>query len=113
MPIFVVYTNLPKDKIPKDFLEQACAFISKELGKPEHLVVVRVNADQMMSVGNSSDLCASIELRNITDGAKIKEHAVNITDFVERTLNIPKDRFFINFTNERGEDISFKGKTFG
>ncbi|XP_062612185.1 macrophage migration inhibitory factor homolog [Saccostrea cucullata] len=112
MPNFVVYTNLPKDKIPKDFLQQACAFISKELGKAENYITVRVNADQMMSMGNSDDPCASVELKNITDGAKNKEHAVNITEFVERTLNIPKDRFMITFTNERREDISFNGKTF-
>ncbi|XP_061198054.1 macrophage migration inhibitory factor-like [Saccostrea echinata] len=112
MPTFAVYTNLSKDKIPKDFLQQACAFVAKELDKPEHYVIVRVHADPMMCIGMSSDPCASIEVKNITDGAKNKEHAVNITNFVESTLNIPKDRFFITFTNLRKEEVALNGKTF-
>lgn len=35
MPTFAVYTNLPNDKVPGDFLQQASAFVAKQLGKPE------------------------------------------------------------------------------
>ena len=35
MPLFVLYTNLPKDKIPEDFLQKTSAFLAKQLEKPE------------------------------------------------------------------------------
>lgn len=40
MPTFAIYTNLPKDKIPGNFLLDASSFIAKRLGKPESVWVV-------------------------------------------------------------------------
>lgn len=37
MPTFAVYTNLPKDNIPADFLQQTTAFLAKQLGKQEQV----------------------------------------------------------------------------
>ena len=37
MPLFVLYTNLPKDKIPEDFLQKTSAFLAKQLEKPENV----------------------------------------------------------------------------
>ncbi|XP_022337850.1 macrophage migration inhibitory factor-like [Crassostrea virginica] len=112
MPTFVVNTNLPKDKIPPDFLQQTSAFLAKQLEKPEFYVVVRVNPDQMMITAGTNEPCAIVELHNITDGAKNKENAEAITNFIESTLAIPKSRFYVIFTNLRREDIAFQGKTF-
>ncbi|XP_011415194.2 macrophage migration inhibitory factor homolog [Magallana gigas] len=112
MPTFAVYTNLPNDKVPGDFLQQASAFLANQLGKPESYVTVRVHPGQMMTHGGSSDLCASVELYNITDGAKNKEHAAAIAKFVESKLSIPQNRFYVTFTNLRREDVALDGKTF-
>lgn len=59
-------------------------------------VTVRVHPGQMMTHGGSSDLCASVELYNITDGAKNKEHAAAIAKFVESKLSIPQNRYSVD-----------------
>lgn len=107
-----MYTNLPNDKVPGDFLQQASAFVAKQLGKPESYVTVRVHPGQMMTHGGSSDPCASVELYNITDGAKNKKHAEAIAEFVESKLSIPQNRFYVTFTNLSREDVALDGKTF-
>lgn len=50
----------------------------------------------MMTHGGSSDPCASVELYNITDGAKNKEHAAAIAKFVESKLSIPQNRYSVH-----------------
>lgn len=54
MPTFAVYTNLPNDKVPGDFLQQASAFLANQLGKPESVcchfflcVLSRLNMKRM------------------------------------------------------------------
>lgn len=54
MPTFAVYTNLPNDKVPGDFLQQASAFLANQLGKPESVcchfflcVLSRLNIKRM------------------------------------------------------------------
>uniref|UniRef100_A0A8W8K680 L-dopachrome isomerase n=1 Tax=Magallana gigas TaxID=29159 RepID=A0A8W8K680_MAGGI len=74
-------------------------------------VTVRVHPDQMMTLGGTSDPCASVELCNISDGAKTKEDAVAIANFLENKLSIPQSRFYITFTKQSGKDISHGGKT--
>lgn len=37
MPTFAVYTNLPKDNIPADFLQQTTVFLAEQLGKQEQV----------------------------------------------------------------------------
>ena len=39
MPVFVLNTNIPVDKIPKSFLTDTSKLIAKELGKPETVSV--------------------------------------------------------------------------
>ena len=34
MPHFRIETNVPEDKIPKDFPSQLCGVLAKSLGKP-------------------------------------------------------------------------------
>ena len=40
MPIFAIYTNLTKEKIPPNFVLDASKFIAERLGKPESVSVV-------------------------------------------------------------------------
>lgn len=42
-----------------------------------------------MTYGGTSDPCASVELYNNSDGAKTKEDAVAIANFLENELSIP------------------------
>ncbi|XP_052073223.1 macrophage migration inhibitory factor-like [Mytilus californianus] len=113
MPTFAIYTNLPKDKIPGSFILDASSFIAKRLGKPESYVTVRVHPDQMMSHGGSTDPCGSVELYSIGAlGEKNKEHAKEIADFIEKTLGIAQDRFYVTFVDLERGNVGLNGKTF-
>lgn len=47
----------------------------------------------VMTLGGTSDPCASVELYNISDGAKTKEDAVAIANFLENKLSIPQSKY--------------------
>nr|AYE92699.1 macrophage migration inhibitory factor [Sinohyriopsis cumingii] len=114
MPIFRIYTNTPKSEIPDGFLLQASHFIAKQLGKPESYVTVRIHPEQMMCHGGSTDPCASVELLSLGSlGPTNNEHAKAISDFIEKHLKIPRQRFFINFVDLDSSNIALGGKTFG
>ena len=71
-------------------------------------VVVRVNPDQMMITAGTNEPCAIVELHNITDGAKNKENAEAITNFIESTLAIPKSRYIMYKLNFFGKFKEWK-----
>lgn len=60
MPVFVVNTNVPVDKVPAQLSANLVPVVAKALGKPESYVVVQVNAGVNLSWGkkneNKSDL---------------------------------------------------------
>ncbi|KAL4223994.1 hypothetical protein ACF0H5_017451 [Mactra antiquata] len=113
MPIFNVFTNLSKDKIPDFFLLDASKFIACLLGKPETYVTVRVVPDQMMSHGGSTEPCASVQLMSIGNlGDQNKCHSENIGSFLKEQLGIPNDRYYIIFTDVARNDCGYSGKTF-
>lgn len=113
MPTFNIFVSIPKSNIPDDFLMSASKFIAKQLGKPESYVTVRVVADQMMCHGGSSEPCASIQVYSIGAlGTRNKDHSRAIGQFIEDTLKIPQDRFYITFMDIKGSDCGYGGTTF-
>ncbi|KAK3595764.1 hypothetical protein CHS0354_025396 [Potamilus streckersoni] len=115
MPIFRIYTNILKCEIPDSFLFVATSFIAKLLEKPEPYVQVQVHAEQIMCHGGSTGPCASVELLSLGSlgPANNKEHAKAISDFIEKQLEIPRKRFFINFVDLDASNIALGGETFG
>ncbi|OWF44291.1 macrophage migration inhibitory factor-like [Mizuhopecten yessoensis] len=114
MPIFTVYTNKSSGKEEAtQFLLDASKFIASLLGKPEKYVTVRYHPDQLMSHGGTTDPCGSVELYSINLGTeRNNSFAEAIGEFIATKLTIPKDRFYVNFTDLKRTDVAIDGKTF-
>ncbi|XP_013772554.1 macrophage migration inhibitory factor homolog [Limulus polyphemus] len=114
MPVFTLNTNLPKDKIPDDFLKKTAEVIQQTLGKPISYVIVHVNPDQLISFGGGNEPCASATLMSIGALGKQenKKHSAALYKHIEKTLGITSDKMYIQYINANKADVGYVGKTF-
>ncbi|XP_069136089.1 macrophage migration inhibitory factor-like [Argopecten irradians] len=113
MPTFAIYTNVSKPEDTEQFLKETSKFVSEILGKPEKFVTVRFHPDQLMTHGGSTDPCGSVELYSIgLKTEKTNEYTQAIGDFIANRLTIPRDRFYVNFSNLERNEVGIDGKTF-
>lgn len=114
MPTFNIFVSIPKSDIPANFLQEASAFIAKQLGKPESYVTVRIVPDQMMCHGGSDEPCGSVQVMSLGNlgESKNKDHSRAIGEFLEKKLKISKDRFYITFFDIARHDCGYDGTTF-
>ncbi|CAI9737628.1 Hypothetical predicted protein [Octopus vulgaris] len=114
MPILIINTNLPRAKIPQDFLSKATEMMSKQIGKPSKYFTICVHPDLIMSHGGSDDPCASVYVASIGKlGPDVnKDHSANIGSFIHETLKIPMDRFYIQFNDLLPSNVGYNGTTF-
>ncbi|GIX79067.1 macrophage migration inhibitory factor [Caerostris extrusa] len=114
MPTFTLNTNVPKDKIPEDFLKSTAKLVAEILKKPISYVVVHVNPDQLMSWAGTSDPCAVATLGSIgslgtSQNAKISKA---LFDHVKDNLGINSDRMYITYVDLERANVGYLGTTF-
>uniref|UniRef100_A0A1W7RA73 L-dopachrome isomerase n=1 Tax=Hadrurus spadix TaxID=141984 RepID=A0A1W7RA73_9SCOR len=114
MPCFVLNTNLPKEKIPPDFVKSTAELVAKTLGKPLSYIVVHINPDQLMGWGGGSDPCALASLMSIgkLGVQENKKHAAALYKHIEKHLGIPGDRMYISFFDADKSNVGYTGTTF-
>ena len=114
MPYFAIQTNQPLDDTAKaDLLKSASAFIAELLGKSEAYVMVALDAGVPLSFGASRNPAAYVALRSIgLPTERCSEFAAKISHFLEATLQISKERVFIDFANLHRDRFAWNGKTF-
>lgn len=114
MPTFSLKTNVPKSKIPKDFVKNTADTVAKMLGKPKSYVVVHVVPDQLMSWGGTDDPCALLDILSIgkLGREENKKHSAVLSDYVGKHLGIDKDRMYITFHDADKAIIGYNGTTF-
>jgi len=124
MPILIVNTNdSPAPEKINKFITKASSVVAEALGKPESYVTVFVNTNSnyancitVASFGGSQDPCAIVELQSIgsfSDAAKTNQLAASLTNVIHQELGIPKNRFYIRFTELKASHVAFNGQTFG
>ncbi|CAH1647354.1 unnamed protein product [Spodoptera littoralis] len=95
MPIFKLFTNLPKSQIPTDFVNKILPVLSRTVKKPAHLFICMVSSDCSLSFGgNSTDPSAVATLESIGNFG-VEENrliAKEVTEFIEKELGIPRDK---------------------
>uniref|UniRef100_A0A2S2NPY7 L-dopachrome isomerase n=1 Tax=Schizaphis graminum TaxID=13262 RepID=A0A2S2NPY7_SCHGA len=114
MPRFSLDTNLPASKIPEEFLNAATSLLSKSLGKRQSYCVSTVNPGVKMTLGGSNDPCGFIQVTSIGSlgPAENPKHMEVLTDYVHKTLGIPKNRLLINLQANNQETTGYIGTTF-
>ncbi|CAD5209357.1 unnamed protein product [Bursaphelenchus xylophilus] len=113
MPILKIATDLQSSQIPSDFLAKASSLVATLTGKPESYVQVVLNSNNAISFGGKVSSSAFVELGSIGGfGGKTNEIAEALTGLISSNLKIPKDRFYIKFTEIEASELSHNGSTF-
>ncbi|GAB6028733.1 hypothetical protein CHUAL_004553 [Chamberlinius hualienensis] len=115
MPVFSLYTNVPKEKIPPNFLKETSTLIARTLGKPESYVVVHVLPDQLLSWGGATGEPAGLaKLLSIgrLGVEENKRYSAIIGEHVEKNLGISKSKLYIDYLDADKAAVGYNGTTF-
>lgn len=114
MPYLRIQTNLAVDEAHKQaLLSDASALVAKALGKPESYVMVSFAPQQPMSFAGSDAPCAYLELKSIgLSDTKTPEISAELCKLLEREMDIPASRIYIEFADAPRAMWGWKGATF-
>ncbi|RZF41546.1 hypothetical protein LSTR_LSTR000260 [Laodelphax striatellus] len=114
MPLFRIETNVPKSKVPDDFLKTTSKLIAKVLSKPESYCAVLIVPEQMMSFGGSTEPTGQASLMSIGQLGVAQNKVISAALFkhIEETLGIPQNRMYITFTDSPTSVVGYQGTTF-
>lgn len=114
MPYFAIKTNQALEEAAQaDLLSSTSTFIAELLGKSEAYVMVTLESGVALSFGASTDPAAYVILRSIgLPTERCNLFAEKISGFVGTTLQVPKERIFIDFTDLHRDRFAWNGKTF-
>ena len=96
----------------KEILSKLSKFISDELHKPEKYVMISFETDVCMSLGAYEKQALFIEFKSIGFTKDVKVLSELLCDFMERELNISKDRIYIVFSDIDKSLWGWNGTTF-
>ncbi len=112
MPYLKIQTNI-KIENKNQLLTDATAFLSELLGKPVQYIMIVVEHKMEMKFAGTDGPLAFLELKSI--GLPENETTIlsgKICDFIQETINIPKERVYIEFFNAHRHMFGWNGKTF-
>ena len=116
MPLIKVQTsaivNLDQQAL---ILKQLSEQLAVQLNKPEAYVMTVLDSEVAMTFGGTFDPACYIEIKSI--GILTPEQTKTMTlifcELIEQTLDVPRSRTYIEFTNAIGPMWGWNGDTFG
>ena len=116
MPTFILQSNsIPKDNDTLNVLQKhAREIISEEIGKSPQFVLTMISECTQMQFGESSKPCAYAEIKNVgkLDATLTDSLSNRISSMISESLNIEKDRIYIEFQESERHLWGWNGKTF-
>ena len=114
MPYIKIQTNRElKDDAKQEILKKASLLVSKNLGKPEKYVMVRVDPAEPMMFGGSTGPCAYLELKSVgLPESKTEALSKVLCQFLNDELKIPSERVYIEFSDAKDSMWGWDGGTF-
>ena len=114
MPYFSIETNQAIDpSSQRDLMKKTSTFLAEMLGKPESYVMIDIKPKTALIFGGSDEPAAFVRLKSIgLPKERCAEYSEKICGFVERELEVPSNRVFIDFKNLEREMFGWDGKTF-
>ncbi|KAJ8985193.1 hypothetical protein NQ317_018222 [Molorchus minor] len=114
MPYLRLETNVPQEKIPKDFPATLCGVLAKSLGKPINYCCASVTGGVNLSWGGTDAPAAQATLMSI--GAlgvdQNKKHSKALYQTITQALGISADRMYISFVDAPTSAVGYNGTTF-
>ncbi|PAV59254.1 hypothetical protein WR25_09897 [Diploscapter pachys] len=129
MPICEVETNIPSDKVPKEFEFQLTDLLADSMGKPKWSIGVIINAGKRLIHGGTADPVAITTIRSIgkVSAEENIKHMKRITEFYSQQLGLPaekliltsisfafiyyKNQVFVNFVDLQPHCVGINGTT--
>ncbi len=112
MPYLKIQTNV-KVENKNQLLTDTTAFLSELLGKPARYIMVVVEHKLEMLFAGTAEPMAFLELKSIAlPENETATLSSKICDFILETLDIQKDRIYIEFSNAERHMFGWNGKTF-
>jgi hypothetical protein len=114
MPYLSIETNqtVEASAVRKLMLE-ASAFVAGLLGKPESYVMISIKPEMPLSFGGTTDPAAFVRLKSIGLPAdRCAQLAEQMCTFLDRKLQVPGDRVFIEFKDVERNLFGWNGTTF-
>lgn len=115
MPVFLIQTNVPRERFPSDFMSKMTEILVKALGKPENFVSITVQPGLWMSVGRNSDepcaICTLCCIGKLGEKENVS-HSAAIMGYLYESLGISQERMYLNFNDAKSSEVGYKGSTF-
>jgi phenylpyruvate tautomerase PptA (4-oxalocrotonate tautomerase family) len=114
MPLLALQTNLPLSESDCARIAKAASVqIAKLLGKPEPYVMIRIEPEQTLLFGGSTQPCAYLELKSIgLPRDQTSELSAALCEFIAEQAAIPRERIYIEFADAERTMWGWNGATF-
>ena len=114
MPYLKIQTNREiAEDTKQEFLKKASVLVSKNIGKPEKYVMVRIDPAQPMMFAGSTTPCAYLELKSIgLPESKTETLSKVLCQLVLDELKIPTERIYIEFADAKDSMWGWNSGTF-
>ena len=114
MPYLKIQTNREMaEDARQEILKKASVLVSRNLGKPEKYVMVRIASAQPMMFAGSTTACAYLELKSIgLLESKTEALSKVLCQFLSDELKIPSERVYIEFADTKDSMWGWDGGTF-
>ncbi|MCR4300596.1 MAG: phenylpyruvate tautomerase MIF-related protein [Sulfuricaulis sp.] len=114
MPYLKIQTNREiADDVKQEILKKASVLVSKNLGKPEKYVMVRIDPVQTMRFAGSNAPCAYLELKSIgLPESKTEMLSKVLCQLIWDELKIPTERVYIEFADAKESMWGWNSGTF-
>lgn len=117
MPLIKVQTSTSisdPDQV-QSLLKQLSGKLATHLNKSENYVMTAFEGNVPMTFGGSDDPSCYVEIKSVGTMSSQQTQAMS-SDFCEditQTLDVPKDRIYIEFADAKGAMWGWNGTTFG
>ena len=114
MPYLKIQTNrVIADDAKQEILKKASVLVSKNLGKPEKYVMVRIDPVQPMMFAGTAAPCAYLELKSIgLPESKTEALSKVLCQLMLDEFKIPSERVYIEFADAKDSMWGWDGGTF-
>ena len=114
MPYIRIQTNRElKDDAKQEILKKTSLLVSKNLGKPEKYVMVRIDSAQPMMFAGSTSPCIFLELKSIgLPESKTAALSKVLCQFLNDELKISSERVYIEFSDVQDSMWGWNSETF-
>lgn len=114
MPYLRILTNRPIDTGQQhQIIASASKLIAETLGKAERYVMVGFAPPEPMVFAGTDAPCAYLELKSIgLPQERTAELSGSLCDLMEKSIAVPADRVYIEFTDAQRSMWGWNGATF-